>query len=53
MIDETKEGDDGIYMVKVYSQLGNYYNTKLSTMFQVTIEPVFDFIIELPPVWRP
>lgn len=40
-------------MVKVYSQLGNYYNTKLSTMFQVTIEPVFDFIIELPPIWRP
>ena len=53
VIDETKKGDDGIYIVKVYSQLGNYYNMKLSTMFKVTIKPDYDFIIELPPIWKP
>ena len=53
VIDKTEEGDDGIYHIIVYSKLDNYMNSIESTTFKVTINPEFNFVVDLPPLWEP
>lgn len=52
-IDETKSGDDGEYMIKVYSLIENYAKDRLSTEFKVTVVPKSPFVPEFKPIWEP
>ena len=49
----TRGGNEGRTLIRVYSQLNNFYRTRESLEFVVNILPEEPFGFEPPPTWKP